>query len=399
LLDANFIVFGIGAFAKSPEKLQLALTRWYKLLHNNKSTLVAQEYAAPHFPTHGSDFEGVSKFAESDHDAQVCSPMNVDAFLASKQAYRLLIPNAFFEERSVPILRVFNISTSAHKQHAKGTRTETLDCRHFCDPSPVMDVRVQMLYNLFLVVHKANWTGLDEQDLPREPNFVFVHVEKTAGSFLEKLFQNSVPTNYHYWHSGWDYVGSADSISVPRVPDEYFIVSSYRNPCAHAVSWWSYCCEKAWAKKFIPRMGRWGCGEHLLDRGLCPSFNFKDKVVRREQIQISWPNVEGFLSQLLDAAGAYEKVFNLTFKLIGPDRVNCWVEVENIDADMLKCLRKYQQQTGNPVDYTKVKKRVFHNAGVHDQCHKYYTPESEKLVRRQNAFLYKYFSFNTCCAG
>eukprot|EP00930_Biecheleria_cincta_P055834 TRINITY_DN42094_c0_g1_i1.p1 TRINITY_DN42094_c0_g1~~TRINITY_DN42094_c0_g1_i1.p1 ORF type:complete len:315 (-),score=38.67 TRINITY_DN42094_c0_g1_i1:93-1037(-) len=236
----------------------------------------------------------------------------------------------------------------------------------------------------------STYTKIPEADLPRRPIFLFVHLEKSAGSFLGAVFANVLGANELAWH----YAGT----SVKHVPEEYFVVSSIRNPCSQSVSQWSYLCEKAWADR---ELGIWDSaaspGMPLLEAGKCPVFS-GSKVGSSYEFKVDDLNVAGFRSYMQDTANQYERAFNRTFMETGPERVNCWVKVESLDTDLRKCLREYEQFSGYQVDWSTLSGQdPSRNEGKHSNCKDYYDPATTQLVRSKNAFLSEYFGYRTCC--
>eukprot|EP00416_Gambierdiscus_australes_P038076 CAMPEP_0171095988 /NCGR_PEP_ID=MMETSP0766_2-20121228/43486_1 /TAXON_ID=439317 /ORGANISM="Gambierdiscus australes, Strain CAWD 149" /LENGTH=274 /DNA_ID=CAMNT_0011554869 /DNA_START=47 /DNA_END=871 /DNA_ORIENTATION=+ len=240
------------------------------------------------------------------------------------------------------------------------------------------------------------------EDLPRLPVFLFIHLEKSAGSELHSAFQAAVEHQLGYHVCG---------VPIRQVPPEYFVVSSVRNPCEQALSQWSYCCEKAWS---LNTFGLWdtsaACGEWILAHGYCPSFSgelthpSKEKQGPRYTCHTDDPNVDGFREYLLGGCPKpeYEQQFNATFREIGPDRVDCWIRVENLQEDAHRCLREYSKQTGRPVDHKALDDRLLNsngwdNAGHHEKCDVYFSPTLEQKAIEKNAFLFKYFGYEKCC--
>merc|ERR1719277_1579355 len=102
---------------------------------------------------------------------------------------------------------------------------------------------------------------------------------------------------------------------MPRVPDEYFVVSSVRNPCEFAVSSWSYCCMRSWGSRHgLSEMAKWPCGEEYFKAHKCPKFSFKGGVKSRGNIQVDDVNAPAFHYLLKQSPWplVYENVFNMT---------------------------------------------------------------------------------------
>jgi len=242
-------------------------------------------------------------------------------------------------------------------------------------------------------------------DLPQRPMFVFAHIEKSAGSTLDNLFNLAVPAkDYLSFHNAWDdsffQIITGDMLMpMPHVPDDYFVVSSVRNPCSAMLSSWAYCCKNTWAShNGLPEIDRFDCGAGLMAADLCPTFSFQDGIIDKEHIQTDDLNVAAFHKTFgTPYEKIYERDFNTTMATIGADRVNCWVRVENLEETTRECLRQYEQLTGNPINHAALNLPVFRNEGEHGDCQEYFPSYAEQHARDINPFVFKYFGYSGCC--
>lgn len=237
----------------------------------------------------------------------------------------------------------------------------------------------------------STFSKIPVADLPKRPIFLFVHMEKSAGSFLFTVFQNALGENmlgYHYPEKALD-----------GVPQNYFVVSSIRNPCSQVLSAWSYCCEKAWVLKNLGIFDSAAkCGEFHLEHGLCPQFTGNKTAEKRYNLKVNDLNANGFHTVVEQPTSAlYEMQFNRTFSAVGYNRVNCWVTVENIEADAHKCVNQYVQMTGYDADLSALTGKFKNNKGHHSSCNSYYSPRAEEVVHRHNSYLFNYFGYGPCC--
>mmetsp|Transcript_83775 Transcript_83775/g.194896 ORF Transcript_83775/g.194896 Transcript_83775/m.194896 type:complete len:274 (+) Transcript_83775:18-839(+) len=239
--------------------------------------------------------------------------------------------------------------------------------------------------------HDHTWGYYTPSTLPRRPMMLFVHLEKSAGTFLHDALGQAVGTQ--------NILGYHRDGPISDVPRDYFVVSSIRNPCTQVVSAWAYCCEKAWAWQ---RLQHWDaaapCGAAIMKKGHCPSYS-GNKTLLHYTLLVEQHNRAGFMELLQDRNDGfvqlYERQFNSTFRVIGAERVNCWVRFENLHEDTNTCVRKYADLTGLRVDYSFSRREK--NQGFHNLCQKYYCLQTKQMVRRANAFLLKHFGYTSCC--
>ena len=75
-------------------------------------------------------------------------------FLNSSAAYRLTVPLALLTRKGdVEFLRTFDVSWPRYEQHSVLVEKQDkryLDCRHYCLPSPVVDMRVDRLVRMLM---------------------------------------------------------------------------------------------------------------------------------------------------------------------------------------------------------------------------------------------------------
>lgn len=103
-------------------------------------------------------------------------------------------------------------------------------------------------------------------------DFVFVHIPKTAGTFIQEVIRGHLPVL-----ADWDYAHTPDS----DLPDEWRHLPGFcviRNPWDWYVSWFHYEIEEAPRRK--PR--RWDPGKRAVWEGAMRSgkATFKEAVVR-----------------------------------------------------------------------------------------------------------------------
>lgn len=223
--------------------------------------------------------------------------------------------------------------------------------------------------------------------LPGKSMFVFVHLEKSAGSTLGTLFQKAVGKNALIRHRNGPFT----------VPHKYFVVSSIRNPCSQCLSVFNYGCQNVWLLK---NEHKWdiSANPELEDKGECPTYH---RASPSSKLEVVNHNFEGFQKSIQNEdlnCGDYESQINATFKWIGINRVDCWVRVEHLAEDAAECVKRYSTKTGFPVDYTVFQSNFRRNAGSdYGPCQSYYDTTSENHVRDKTNFLFDYFHYGTCC--
>lgn len=147
--SADITVLSTGSHFRSKEEFLMDLQLWHQLLAGQK--LLYMEYSATHFDSPSGDYEDSiftpqhergKQHSSRKHLQYLCKPINVDNWKASKSCFRRSTANEFFEKRNVTIVYNFDATVPIHEQHLGG---DFGDCRHFCNPSPVLDMRINKL--------------------------------------------------------------------------------------------------------------------------------------------------------------------------------------------------------------------------------------------------------------
>jgi len=145
VFDADVLVVNVGAHIKSQKQMDKVL----KHLHTKVSTsmrpgarLIWREYMPSHF--NSGDWYQVldsKKLLHKTHNvAQGCGP---SAHMTEMANVRLNYANKVMQDLGWEILKTYDIASSRWEQHKSG-----LDCRHWCQPSPVLDATKTVLANL-----------------------------------------------------------------------------------------------------------------------------------------------------------------------------------------------------------------------------------------------------------
>eukprot|EP00966_Prymnesium_polylepis_P335701 7391034-Prymnesium_polylepis.1 len=148
----------IGSGALVP--LGLALDLKERMKH--PKTMLWMEYPASHFPWGAGEFEDVTYREIAARTAYTnCAPRspNRQSSISNASAARLELSERF-ERAQVPVLRTWNLSLDRWTTHPgshnkrytamrlQGHSISTVDCRHQCKPSDVMDGYARRLFGM-----------------------------------------------------------------------------------------------------------------------------------------------------------------------------------------------------------------------------------------------------------
>mmetsp|Transcript_38877 Transcript_38877/g.81333 ORF Transcript_38877/g.81333 Transcript_38877/m.81333 type:complete len:280 (+) Transcript_38877:72-911(+) len=247
----------------------------------------------------------------------------------------------------------------------------------------------------------STWSFTDHEH-PPEKQMLFVHFEKSAGSYIDSVLKAAVGDNYKSYHN--------PSVPITDVPDDYFVVASIREPCDQAVSSWEYLCEKTYLQRVYGQKNSAAVYQMQEAQGMCPTFigNQTGPNNKWEAFPVD-ANYDGFYATGAGVNGLYQNQIMGNLQNMGLDRVNCWVRFENLQDSMSRCLQEFQEATGKPVDegivpLASLTSRTMHQGtdSHHSGCKDYFPNtaagrKAESEVRRGNAQLFEYFNF-TCCA-
>mmetsp|Transcript_97977 Transcript_97977/g.219258 ORF Transcript_97977/g.219258 Transcript_97977/m.219258 type:complete len:281 (+) Transcript_97977:66-908(+) len=247
----------------------------------------------------------------------------------------------------------------------------------------------------------STWSNADHEH-PPEKQMLFVHFEKSAGSYLDKVLRAAVgDNNYMSYHN--------PSVPITDVPNDYFVVASIRDPCDQAVSSWEYLCEKTYLQRVYGQKNSAAVYQMQEAQGMCPTFigNQTGPNNKWEAFPVD-ANYDGFYATGAGVNGLYQNQIMGNLQNMGLDRVNCWVRFENLQDSMSRCLQEFQEATGKPVNELivplasvvaseKAQGMDSHHSGCKDYFpHTTDGREAASGVRRANAQLFEYFGFSCC---
>ena len=156
--------------------------------------------------------------------------------------------------------------------------------------------------------------------LPNRTHLVFNHLPKCAGTELSAVLEECLPA------SALTVVGEFARTSASS-QQRSFIVSSIREPCSAYLSLWAY--------------GVAGLGKFRED---CPNPELYYPSDGNPSASL---HADMFLSWLTTPA---RRVFQQRFDASFPDpsAVDCWVRVERLDTDLLRCLHAFEVRRCRP---------------------------------------------------
>ena len=156
--------------------------------------------------------------------------------------------------------------------------------------------------------------------LPNRTHLVFNHLPKCAGTELAAVLEECLPA------SALTVVGEFARTSASS-QQRSFIVSSIREPCSAYLSLWAY--------------GVAGLGKFRED---CPNPELYYPSDGNPSASL---HADMFLSWLTTPA---RRVFQQRFDASFPDpsAVDCWVRVERLDTDLLRCLHAFEVRRCRP---------------------------------------------------
>jgi len=244
----------------------------------------------------------------------------------------------------------------------------------------------------------STWTmrakSVDSGLPPRQ--LLFIHQEKSAGGFIETVMEGVLPPEslqtYHHCN-----------VAPVTPPDDYFVMSSIRNPCDQYVSQWAYQCEKTYLWR---EHGQYDSAGNLNDgwKAKCPTFKAANETFHGKQrlkgVTVD-KNVKGF-QRWVNTTPPFIRQFHMYFEeTLKKDRVNCWVRLEDLQGTFRQCLRKFENFTGRKVNWTNFDVMLgtaerLHNS-THDHCSQYYTPELRGHVEKRDSSLFSFFGYKDCC--
>jgi len=276
----------------------------------------------------------------------------------------------------------------------------------------------------------------------------YKHISKCGGSYLISLVKNMT--------RGHDRSTTEQHPLLPVDRQQEFVIASVRNPCDYYVSLWAY-EENKWnsdpphpdglssvlSRPFVrgedsqkwrqqPTKGDWlhppifeppiskaqiALGQQYSNRTTFRSFmemshlgtgakhgvmsyRFWQTLIQKHRMQCWGEKVLTCTKSLKEYDAKVES------DLAGFDFANlvdCWVYTETLDDDVHRCLKRYEEVSGNILDWKAWRSRSSsQNAAPHFQCHHFYRGKNQDLAAKVMALdgaLGSKFKYHECCAA
>lgn len=239
---------------------------------------------------------------------------------------------------------------------------------------------------------------------------LYDHMPKAGGTFLIPLLRQAVGG------ANFDFRSEFSPLHRGDVRKD-FVIGSVRNPCDYYVSLWAYGSDHGGAMMAkVPMEHRYLYENTSSTRNSSTDIHRFHKWVR----MLNQPGHPGVMSVRFarsyakmerdirasapPAALSHQDLMSVKRSLRTPkflDRVDCWVKLESLNQDAQHCLRDWQRQTGNDVNWTAYEQTFATSKQLqssHAPCRTYFTPELEKTIRLLEAPIFKNFKYDTCCS-
>ena len=150
--------------------------------------------------------------------------------------------------------------------------------------------------------------------LPNRTKLVFNHLPKCAGTELAAVLEECLPPGALTVVGEFSHTSSSSQ-------QRNFIVSSIREPCSAYLSLWAY---------GVAGLGRF--------RGKCPNPALYYPSDGNPSASLNAGMFHSWLEG--PARAAFQQRFDHSFP--EPTAVDCWVRVERLDTDLLRCLHAFE---------------------------------------------------------
>jgi hypothetical protein len=247
----------------------------------------------------------------------------------------------------------------------------------------------------------------------RFEQLTYNHLPKAGGTFLTKVLSHVIP------HVK---IELETQSFTERDKLDSFTVGSVRNPCAYYVSMWAFNSHGEGAlRNWIPSE-YWGVSKSLnTSEDKLKFAKFLQHVLKGRKIGLETTRLimsydsqrlskelasKLTAEQLYDQGPAEEQEeFLRLASSFDSSSVDCWIKTESLEDDLKRCLRLYEQSTGNTVDWNLLDRtiREQHESRFamrydpHQPCDFYYDDASRSLVMDAERAILDHFGYSTCC--
>ena len=259
----------------------------------------------------------------------------------------------------------------------------------------------------------------------------YKHMSKCAGTFIREVVQNLTASQPGLLRE--DLLSEQLSLTAAR-RDGAFVIASVRNPCDYMASLWAYQTEKPWslsqnrqfngslwqpeaaecvkygphADKMPPKCppsansdpGKWGHWVNETQRGSdvgIMTYRFWEQLVAGSD------ELTCYADKLLNCSrNAPARTVQRDMAAFAPVAVaDCWVYTETLDADLERCLRRYEAASGATLDWAAFDAHAPTNAAPHASCAALVAaqPEVAARIMEMDGALARSFGYDTCCSA
>lgn len=143
IFDADWIFFNFGAWVKKKYDMKTSLTSSInKLQRQSNAKLIWREYSPAHFPGESYDYR-------SNSSTYPCESRDGKSQENAEEDLRLRTANEIVSQHGISIMGIHADSVMHWEMHTGQLPPEVgsgTDCRHWCMPSPILDMWDQKLF-------------------------------------------------------------------------------------------------------------------------------------------------------------------------------------------------------------------------------------------------------------
>lgn len=283
------------------------------------------------------------------------------------------------------------------------------------------------------------------------PLLIFKHYPKAGGGSIKKLLKEFKPNLYEQYHeqllcSNLQKTTSKGSnrtseiekqceiyvdfnntlVVIPELfpvlrsdHDQGFVISSMREPCDHYLSLWSYGSTKTgyMYNKSYQKRQNWTLQAYGKDP---PKFDSARDIDAFKNIWLKDKAIKGLMSRRFIQSFGYEESPSSLEDISSV--VDCWVYVDDFQASLYSCLRKYEDQGGyvnwdapllsklvEQLQEKRTKRKLREHQekndpignpqlSHHSKCSMYFDQDAADMVRSgPDSIIYDIFGYQHCC--
>jgi len=251
--------------------------------------------------------------------------------------------------------------------------------------------------------NSTNSPATDDKNIIDQRNLCFEHFPKAGGTFMVKVLKHMDIPNLKI----------SSEFQQNCNPEKHFILGNIRDPCSYYLSLWAYGC-KIWYGAFTKSF-TWREDDKILhDLFYSDSYNatlfqqwvrfvgsLNDFNLYSYRLAYKYGRGTNPAKNLLQMRESRNREEDLSSMKRVNEKVDCWIQTENMKEDMWKCLKEYENISHYSPNWEKFEEESSktgekRNRSDHKECSFYWTEDLKRYIYERDRVVIDTLDLQCC---